>query len=124
MNISQFLRELPIIPDVEVVIPLLPEVLGTADQSARNPLLQRLDRIGEHVPLRLAEQQMHMFRHDHVAIDAEPEAASHALQGQFKSSFSAGLIQQPKAMITREGDEMALPRLLKALESPGHTCRL
>ena len=114
MNVSQLLHELPVVPDVEIVIPFLPEVLGFAEESTRNPLLQGLDCASEHVPLRLAEQQMHMFGHDHVAINREPESASHALQGQFEGWFRAWLIQQRQAMIARRL-RVALPIAENAL---------
>jgi hypothetical protein len=47
MNISQLLHELSMIPNVEVVVALLPEVLGFANQPPRNSLLEGLDGIGE-----------------------------------------------------------------------------
>ena len=47
MNVSKFFHKLAMIPDVEVVVALLPEVLGFADQSPRNSLLEGLDDIRE-----------------------------------------------------------------------------
>jgi hypothetical protein len=39
MNIPKFLHELPMIPDIEIVVTLLPEVLRLADQSPGHTLL-------------------------------------------------------------------------------------
>ena len=44
---SEAFDELPIIANVEIVVPLLPEVPGIADQSPRQTLLQRLERFRE-----------------------------------------------------------------------------
>jgi hypothetical protein len=52
-----------------------------ADQTPRYSLLQRLQRIGQRIFFRLAEQQMDMLRHDYVSVNMKPEAAPHALQG-------------------------------------------
>jgi hypothetical protein len=34
-------------------------------------LLQRLQRIGQRIPLRFAEQEVNMLRHDYVPVEAE-----------------------------------------------------
>ena len=47
MNVAKLLHELAVIADIEIVIALLPEVLGLADQSPRNSLLEGLDDIRE-----------------------------------------------------------------------------
>ena len=86
MNIAQLLHKLPIVPDVEIVITLLPEVLGLADQPPRHALLQRLERIGQRFFLRLAQQQMHVLGHDHIAVHAKPERVADALQGVLEDS--------------------------------------
>ncbi len=39
MNVAQLLYKLPIIIDIEVVITLLPEVLGVKDQPSRYTLV-------------------------------------------------------------------------------------
>ena len=53
MTIAKIFRELPLIPNVEIVTALLPEVFRLAksinrsiDQSPRNTLFLRLERIG------------------------------------------------------------------------------
>ena len=47
VDVAKLFDELPIIANVEIVVPLLPEVLGIADQSPRHTLLQRLERFRE-----------------------------------------------------------------------------
>lgn len=47
MDVSQFFHELRMIPDIEIVIALLPEVFGFANQTPRNSLLEGLDGIRE-----------------------------------------------------------------------------
>ena len=119
MNIAQLFHKLRVISNVEVVVPLLPEMIGCPtqawfwlewefpNQTPRYSLLQRLQRIGQRIPLWFAEhgwpiqavfwlewgsstagriplwfakQQMNMLRHDDVPIDLKPEAAPHPLQ--------------------------------------------
>ena len=105
MNIAKLLHKLRVISNVEIVVPLLPEMLRIANQAPRYSLLQRLQRIGQRslfcqanrrliqadrwpiqavlwlewgtstavsLPLRFAEQKMHMLRHDHIT--RKPEA--------------------------------------------------
>ena len=70
VNISQLLHKLVIVPDIEIVITLLPEVFCFADQSPRDTLLERFDGMGERVAMRFAEQQVNVLRHDDIAEDA------------------------------------------------------
>ena len=92
MNVTEFLHKLAIVPDVEIVIALLPEMLGkvptqantglewgTRDQAARHALLQRLESIGEQAALGFADQQVNMLGHDHIPVNAKSETASHTL---------------------------------------------
>ena len=107
MNVAQLLHKLRVISNVEIVVPFLPEMLGIANQAPRYSLLQRLQRIGQRIPLRFAEhgwpvqavfwlewgssiperiplwfteQEVNMLRHDHVPVNLKPEAAPYALQ--------------------------------------------
>ena len=38
MDVAQFLKELRVVADVEVIVAVLPEVFGVADQASRNSL--------------------------------------------------------------------------------------
>jgi hypothetical protein len=46
MDITKLFDELRMIPDVEVVVALLPEVLRLGKQAVRHVLLQRFEGIG------------------------------------------------------------------------------
>jgi len=108
MKIAQLFHKLRVISNVEIVVSLLPEVLRIANQTPRYSLLQRLQRIGQRIPLCFAkhgwpiqgvfwlewgsstagriplwfaEQEMNMLRHDYVPIKLKPETAPHPLQG-------------------------------------------
>ena len=81
MNIAEVLPKLRIISNVEIVVPLLAEMLGIAYQAPRYSSLQRLQRIGRRIPLRFAEQEVDMLRHDYIAIDVESVTTPHPFQG-------------------------------------------
>ncbi len=104
MNVAKLLHKLRVISNVEIVVPLLPEMLRIANQTPRYSLLQRLQRIGQRIllrfaehdgwpiqarfwlewgssELRFAEQEVNMLRHDHVAINLKPVTTPHPLQG-------------------------------------------
>src|SRR6202795_1956280 len=104
MNIAQLLYKLRIISNVEIVVPLLPEMLRIANQTPRYSLLQRLQRIGQRIFFRFAEQhgwpiqavfwlewgsstagsiplwftkqQVNMLRHDYVPVNLKSETAT------------------------------------------------
>src|SRR5258708_1944199 len=108
MNVAQLLHKLRIISNVEIVVPLLPEMLRFANQAPGYSLLQRLQRIGQRVlsqsaehgwPIQavfwlewgssiagrillwFAEQEMNMLRHDYVSVNVESVTPPHPLQG-------------------------------------------
>ena len=81
MNIAEVLPKLRIISNVEIVVPLLAEMLGIAYQAPRYSLLPRLQRIGQSIPLRFAEQEVNRLRHDYIAIDVESVTTPHPFQG-------------------------------------------
>ena len=89
MDVTDFLHKLAIVPDIEIVISLLPEMLGLADQAARHALLQRLESIGEQAALGFADRQVNMLRHDYIPVDTKPEAAPHTLQGEFEDTTTS-----------------------------------
>ena len=80
MNIAKLFHKLRVISNVEIVVPLLPEMLRITNQTPRYSLLQRLQRIGQRFLLWFAEQEVNMLRHDYVPINLKPETAPHALQ--------------------------------------------
>src|SRR5260370_13696616 len=74
MNVAQFLHELGIATHIVVVISLLPEVFGIADQFPRYTLLKRLHPFGQSLSLGLTQHKMHVLQHDDIPINAKPEA--------------------------------------------------
>ncbi len=80
MNIAQLFHKLRVISNIEIVVPLLPEMLRVANQTPRYSLLQRLQRIGQRILLWFAEQEVNMLRHDYVPVNVKSEAAPHPLQ--------------------------------------------
>ena len=120
VNVAQLLGELAAVPNVEIVVPLLPEVLGFPDQTARHSLFQRFDRHRECFPLRLGEHEVNMLGHNHIAVDTKPEAAPDPFQSKLKGRF-ARIGQKPSAaVITAKSDEVSLPRVVEALQSGRH----
>ena len=80
MNIAQLFHKLRVISNVEIVVPLLPEMIRIANQTPRYSLLQRLQRIGQRVLWRFTKQEVNMLGHDYIAINAELVATSDTLQ--------------------------------------------
>ncbi len=114
MNISKFFHKLRFIPNIEIVVALLPEMLGFTDQSPRYSLLQRLDRVGEIVLLRFAEQQVNVFGHDYITVDAKFESEAHTLERSLENLFGDGRRERETTMVTAEGDEVSLPGRVKS----------
>ena len=124
MDIAKLFHELLITADVEIIVPLLPEVFGVANQAPRHSLLQGLEGLGKRAPLRFAHQEVNVIRHHHVPIDAKTETASDALQRVLERSLRTGGDERGTAMITTECDEVSLPGLVKSFQSPGHDARV
>lgn len=87
MNVTELLHKLLMVANVEIEIPLLPEVRGVVDQSPRNALLQRLNGIRQSCAVWLTQQKMYMFRHHHISVNAKLEIAANALEPGFKCAF-------------------------------------
>ena len=113
MNVTQLFHKLRVISNVEIVVPLLPEVICISNQTPRYSLFQRLQRIRQRVQLRLAEQEMDVLGHDYVAINLKLEAPSHTVQGRLKDSAAFVGDKQTTAVVTAESDEMTLSSVVK-----------
>jgi hypothetical protein len=79
MYIAQLFHKRRLISHIEIIVALLPEMLRLANQPPRDSLLQRLDRVGQSMLLRFVEQQVNVFGHDHISVDAQLEAETHPL---------------------------------------------
>jgi hypothetical protein len=75
VQIVQFFRELLLIPDVPVVVSLLPEYTGVGIAQPRHAFrkrqFQQVDCIRQHFLPGLVKQEVNMFRHDDVSVDAQ-----------------------------------------------------
>jgi hypothetical protein len=143
MNVMELLYKLRMIANVEIIIALLPEVIGFSDQTPRHALLQRLQSIGERallrfaesvrvptqakirlewatVGVRLADEKMNVLGHDNIAIDAKAECDAHAFESVFKDSAAGIGREQTAAMVTTKRYEMALPGVVITLQAPRH----
>jgi len=123
VNVTELFNELFVIAYIEIVISLVPEVPGFADQATRDPLFQRLDGYCKRLTLRFAEEQVYVLRHDHIRIDANFVATANPLKRGFEGLLSCGLNEQRAATITTEGHEVSLSGFVKTLQAPRHTER-
>jgi len=119
MDVMELLQELLMIANVEIVVALLPEMIGVSNQTPRYALLQGFEGIRQGVPFRLADQKMDVFRHDNVSIDAHAETAAHALKRALKH-LSARVIREEGIAVVTESNEMALSGVVIALETRWH----
>ena len=145
MNVVELLYKLRMIANVEIVVALLPEMVGVSDQTPRHSLLQRFEGVGERallletrdiptqaktglesgtVDCGLAEEKVNVLGHHDVCVDAKVEVAAHALKGVLKYSSACVGREQGTALIAREGYEMALPGVVITLKAPRHEVRV
>jgi hypothetical protein len=120
VNIAKLLNKLIVRPDVEIVIPLLPEMRGLSNQPPRYALFQRLDRIGKRAALRLAQQQMHMVGHDNVGVDTKIKAASDPLKSSLENTPCRRTAKIMPPMPAGERDKVRLSGRVKAFQPCRH----
>lgn len=122
MHVTQLLDAFALRPDVEVVEPLLPDVLRNAIKKARlgriefpflphqdTPRKTNFDRLhhdGWVFQLRFADQEMDVLRHDHVTHDYELIPLARLFEDSQKKIATACATQQRLAVITTEGKEV------------------
>ncbi len=94
MNVVELLYKLRMIANVEIVVALLPEMVGVSDQTPRHSLLQRFEGVGERallletrdiptqaktglewgtVDCGLAEEKVNVLGHHDVCVDTKAE---------------------------------------------------
>lgn len=61
-----------------------------------------------------------MLRHDHIAINTKPEAATDTLKRVFKDMFTCVCQEQSATPIAIENDEVSLSRFMKSLQARRH----
>ena len=124
VDVLQFLDAFLGSPDVEVVIPSLPEVFARVDLSPCDGLLDGLDRCGQYASLRLAHQQVNVLGHDYVSIDEEPVLHSRLFEGLLEHLRRSGPSEKRLSPVTTERNEMKTAGVLEALEAPRHGWRI
>jgi len=90
MDVAELFNPFAFSPDIKVIKSRLPELAGHGPQLGlarvvsqkppREAQLQRLHQGREVCPLRLAQQQVDVLRHDHISDYDQPVAAANALQ--------------------------------------------
>jgi hypothetical protein len=120
MNIAELFDKLIVRPNIEIVIPLLPEMRGLSNQPPRYALFERLDRIRERSAARFAQQQMHMVGHDHVCVDTKIEAAPDPLKSSLENTLRRRIAKIVPPMPAGERDKVRLSGGVKALQPCRH----
>ena len=84
MYITQLLDKFPLAPHTEIIISRLPERFHAVRDAKfpRDDLLQHLQAQRKRAPLRFADEQMHVLRHDHVTGNIKPIPLSHSFEAQ------------------------------------------
>jgi hypothetical protein len=86
----------------------------------RRVLLEHLQRYRERCAFWFADQQVNVFRHDHVSGDEESVPSARAFESVFEDFACMGVRQQRVTMMTAEGYEVEASCLLETPESPRH----
>jgi hypothetical protein len=120
MDVPKFLDSLLLVTHVEVVIAALPEVPVISNQLSQDRLLECLDCGCESFVQGFTNQEMNVFRHDHVSVDAQPIAMTRSFQRILEAVSSRRTSEQRLAVITTEGEKVGLPSFLVALQPPRH----
>jgi hypothetical protein len=87
---------------------------------SRSTLLHNLQDGGKTSDLRLAQEQMNMFRHNHVSSHAKQIFLAHVFEDLQKDIPRFGGIQKWKPVIATEGDEMEIVTAVISSESSWH----
>jgi hypothetical protein len=121
VDVTEFLNKLVLAPDIEVIVASLPEwIRGPQGQPARYSLLQRLHGLSQVAMLRFVHQQVNVLGHNRVSVNAESVVLSNAFQRRDEYRASLRTQEMWTPVITTKGQEVNLPRFVKASQPPGH----
>jgi len=131
MHVAEFFGAFMFGPYVEIIEPFLPDVLrdvveeGSLGRISSSPRLRQnasrksnfesLHHGRRSLDLRLADEKVNMFGHDHVTGDDELVAPAHLLEHGEKQIAAARGGKQELPPITTAGDEMKVPGAVVAL---------
>jgi hypothetical protein len=120
MNVTQLLNKLLPVANIEIVVPILPEMRAFAGQPPRNALLQTLQHNCKRRALGFAEQQVYVLQHHDVAKDTEMVHPSHAFKSRFEGAGRLDVGKDFLAAMAAESYKVSLPGFVKAVKSPWH----
>src|ERR1019366_4161357 len=120
MDVSQLLVELCRIANVAVIVAFLPERTRVA-QALRKGQLKKMHGVGQSVWSRFADQQMNVFGHDDITVNAHPETQPHAFEAFEKKTISVRRRELAVPLITTEGEEMRLAGFVESFQPARHT---
>jgi len=86
----------------------------------RHGELQSLQGFAQCGFLRFTDQQMDVFRHDHVSGNNEVIAEAHRLQGSLEQSAAGRVVKKLLSPITAEGYEMKVASIVIPDQASGH----
>ena len=142
VDVAEFFQPFRVDPDYEIIKSPLPHVsfgehfipefaLGRAAMSlqpleklVREALLQHLHHGRWRALLRLADQQMEVFRHHDISDYDKTVAAADLLEGFEKQASTGGGSQHGTAVITTRSDEMQVAAAVASLETFRHSWRV
>ena len=90
----------------------------------RYPLFEYLENLSDISDLWFGNQEMEMFRHEHVAVHTEIELRSSLLKNSQEALFDAVIVEQWSALVATTGDEVRAADIVTALETSGHEGRV
>src|SRR5882762_1220700 len=109
MHIKQLLRHLFLGEDVEIIKAPLPHLSSNHIMyfSSRT-LLHNLQNRGKCSTLRLAQEQMNMFGHDHISCHSKQIFLARLFKHLQKNIPRFGCIQKRKPMVAAERNEVEI----------------
>jgi hypothetical protein len=123
MDLLQLLDEFKLVPNVAIVIALLPErsTLGVSMiGSFREGQLERVHWGGEVFVFRLGNEEMNVFGHHDVSVNANTETLPHVFKANNKKIESSGGAEFRPPLVAAECQKMTLTRRVQPIQSSCH----
>jgi hypothetical protein len=117
VDVLNFLDEFGCGEDVEIVVARLPEVIAGALEEFGGFSLEDSEGGGELVVLWFAEEEVDVFGHEDVGVEAEVVGAASSFDDLFEDVFGPGCFEVWKTAVTTEGDEVELACVLAAFKA-------
>ena len=97
MDVSNHLGPRVLATDVRVKVTWLPELLPITSQFARSGLLERLEKLRQENGWWLVDQQVKMFRHQHVCVNPGLMTRPCLFQNRFDRFLGLRVLQGTEA---------------------------